>query len=88
MNETENQETVEVTIKVPKHIMKILENEKYLGWRKNDFYVASIIANISCEASAMDFNKMKALETKYGKHLGSVCYEKVEGLKVLRKAAS
>ena len=85
MSETE---TVEVTIKIPKKLMNVLEQENHFGWVKNDFYVASVIRSVSCEVNAMHYDKMKSLEAKYGKDLGTVSFEEVDGLKILQKIAA
>jgi len=35
-------ETVEVTFKLPKRLLDLLENENYFGLKKKDFYVAAV----------------------------------------------
>ena len=62
MSETE---LVEVTFKIPKKLLDVLENEKYFGWSKQDFFVAATQRSISCEITSMDFDDMKELEKKY-----------------------
>ena len=67
-------ETVEVTVKIPKRLMDVLEQEDYFGWSKQDFFVVAVQRGIGCEMSAMQFDDVKKLETKYGFDLGNVEY--------------
>ena len=76
-------ESVEVTVKIPKRLLDVLEQEEYFGWRINDFFVASIIRSISCEVNSMDIDDVRALEAKYGKGFDVVYEAEVDGLKVL-----
>ena len=66
MNKKEIQETVELTIRVPKRLMDVLEQEDYFGWNKEEFFVVAVQTAISFEMSAMDFDDVKQLEKKYG----------------------
>jgi hypothetical protein len=59
-------ETVEVTVKIPKRLMDVLEQEDYFGWSKQDFFVVAVQRGIGCELSDMPFDEMKRLEAKYG----------------------
>lgn len=45
------EETVEMTIKVPKKLIDMLEAENYFGWKKESFWVAATKTLISCEMS-------------------------------------
>ena len=59
-------ELVEVTVKIPKRLMDVLEQEDYFGWSKQDFFVVAVQRGIGCELTAMDFDKMQKLYKKYG----------------------
>jgi len=39
MSETE---LMEVTVKIPKRLLDVLEQEKYFGWSKEDFFVVAV----------------------------------------------
>ena len=77
------EETVEVTIKVPKRLMQIIENENYFGWKKEDFWVASTKRSISCEVNAMDFEEITKFYEKYGKNIDVVSFDLVQRQKRL-----
>jgi hypothetical protein len=67
-------ELVEVTVKIPKRLMDVLEQEDYFGWSKQDFFVVAVQRSISCEISEMHFDNVKQLEKKYGSDLGEFEY--------------
>ncbi len=71
-----SKETVELTIRIPKRLMDVLEQEDYFGWSKEDFFVVAVQRGIGCEMSAMDFDDMKKLETKYGFDPGEIQFNK------------
>jgi len=75
------EETVEVTIKVPKKPMKILEAEDYFGWQKNHFWIAAIKDCISCELSEMDSDEISKLKEKYGEEIDQAASVRIVELK-------
>lgn len=70
------EETVEVTIKVPKRLMEFLEDQNYFGWGKEQFFVVGARHVISGEVCEMPFDEMKELEARmeaeYGEDFGIV----------------
>ncbi len=60
------EETVEVTIRVPKRLIEMLEQEKYFGWSKENFWAAAARTRISCEINDMGIKECEAVESKYG----------------------
>lgn len=59
-------ELVEVTVKIPKRLLDVLEQEDYFGWNKQDFFVAAIKRCISCEVEDISYAESGRLEKKYG----------------------
>ena len=60
------EEYVQLTIKVPKRLIQVLEDENYFGWNKEDFFVAAIKDGISCELSELDIDEVRRIHKKYG----------------------
>lgn len=77
-------ELVEVTIKVPKRLLDVIEAENYFGWNKEDFFTAGIIRSIDIELHDLDWEHEDKLRKKYGKNIGTVYIEEDETTK-LRK---
>lgn len=77
----EKTEYVEVTVKVPKPLMEMLEQEHYFGWNRQDFFVAAVKTRISCEMSEMDMKEAKALKAKYGCDIGFYTVDSVKHIK-------
>ena len=73
-------ELVEVTFKIPKKLLDVLENEKYFGWSKQDFFVAATQSSISIEITSMHFDKMFALQKKYDFDPGLVQFDEKKSL--------
>lgn len=69
---SKQEETVEVATKVPKRLMRILEEENYFGWKKEDFFIAAIKDCISCEVSEWNFDDSEKFYRKYGKGIDTV----------------
>ena len=80
MSETE---TVEVTFKIPKHLLNVLEQEEYFGWSKQDFYVAATQSIIGAELTAMPFDEMKKVVKKHGFDPGELDFTETKILKSL-----
>jgi len=47
VNMTEKKEYVEVTVKVPKRLMQMLEDQKYFGWAREEFFTFIHYASFS-----------------------------------------
>lgn len=75
------EEFVEVTIKIPKKLMDMLEAENYFGYTKDGFFVAAIKSITGCLWSVMHYEKELKLRKKYGED--SITYELPEGLVAL-----
>jgi len=60
------EETVEVTFKVPKRIIDFLEDVEYFEWDTNDIWLAAVKIFIDAELSNMDHNEEKRLKEKHG----------------------
>ena len=60
------EETVEVTIKVPKRLMDLLEAENYLGFDKEYFFEAAIRGMIGCVVGEMDISDANKFYETYG----------------------
>ncbi len=69
-----SEETVEITIRVPKRLMDILEAENYFGWSKESFWVAAAKTRKSCDKNDMDIKDCQAIEAKYGP-IGVVAFD-------------
>ena len=75
------EETVEVTIRIPKRLMDLLEAENYFTWRKEDFWIAAIKDCISCELSEMSIDEYTRLKNKYGKGIDQAASVRIVGMK-------
>ena len=75
-----SKETIELTIRIPKRLMDVLEQEEYFGWSKQDFFVAATQGHISCEMNSMHFEKMFALKKKYDFDPGLVQFDEKKKL--------
>jgi len=64
--ELTKEEFVEVTVKVPKNIMDMLEKENFFGWDKEAFFSESVRHTIGAELSEMDVDKTKRIYKEYG----------------------
>lgn len=60
------EENVEVTVKVPKRLMQMLEGENYFGWTRDKFFTSAVKHGVSFEISRLDVNEASRLEDKYG----------------------
>ena len=60
------EETVEVTIKVPKKLLDVLEAENFLGFDREYFFEAAIRAMIGCHEGTMDIEGLQNFRKKYG----------------------
>ncbi len=67
---SKQEETVEVKVKVPKHLMDLLEKRNYFGWGKERFFMAAVRTGISAEVCELDIDEIKQLEAEYGEQLG------------------
>ena len=70
--EMSKEETVEVTVKVPKRLMDMIEKEAYFGWAKEDFFVVAARSLVSGELAEMPLDKARELEAKYGEDIDVV----------------
>jgi len=59
------EETVEVTVRVSKRLMDLLEDINYFGWQKDDFFSACVVRGTDCEINDMEIDKAQALEAKH-----------------------
>ena len=66
------QETVEVTVKVPKQLMLLIEEAKYFGWNKQSFFKVCMKCGVSSCLNDMTFDEMKGLQSKYDDELWTV----------------
>lgn len=64
------QETVEVTVKVPKRLMDLLEAENYIGWKPEDFFEAAISSMIGLTVNNMTYQDSKEFHQKHGEDVG------------------
>jgi len=62
----DKEEYVEVTVKVPKRLMELLEDQEYFGWNKDDFFTVATHRSIDCELSEMDVTESECIEKKFG----------------------
>jgi len=67
-------ETVEVTIKVPKSLMDLLEEQNYFGWEKEDFFKMAIKSGISITVDEMTYDEIKRFNEKYGKDITTIYF--------------
>jgi len=72
------EEFVEVTVKVPKHIMDMLEKEKFFGWDKEAFFSESVRHTIGAELSEMDVDETQRIYKEYGKDIDVITVVKLE----------
>jgi len=61
-----NEETVEVTVKVPKKFMQFLEDQKYFGQTREEWLLNAVKCMISGHAGNMDIDTLERLKRKYG----------------------
>jgi len=67
-----SKELVEVTTKVPKSLMKLLEAENYLGWDRKVFFESAIRALICISLGHMTLEDEKRIHEKYGRDVGVI----------------
>lgn len=75
-------ETVEVTFRLPKRLLKILEEQNYFEWNKQHFFIAAVISFMSCNVNDMNYDKAEEVFRKYGKDF-DVVHSEVKQLKTL-----
>jgi len=63
---SEKEEFVEVKVKVPKVLMRLLEDQNYFGRGKQKFFTDAVRCLVSCEFSELDVHEVSRLEDKYG----------------------
>ena len=80
MKRMSEKELVEVTFKLPKKLLDVLENEKYFGWSKQDFFVAATQRSISCEINSMDIDDITKLKKKYDFDPGLIQFDEKKTL--------
>lgn len=68
---SEKEQYVEVTIRVPKKLMELLEAEDYLGWKREDFFEAAIRGHIGITVDNFPWEEAEAFFRKYGKNIHS-----------------
>ena len=61
-----------MTIKVPRLLLKLLEEQNYFGWTKEEFHVEAVKAGIGIATSNMDMDEAAKLHKKYGKNIDMV----------------
>lgn len=66
------EEYVEVTIMVPKSLMKLLENEKFLGWKRGKFFESAIRSLICISLRHMTLEDEKRIHEKYSRDVGVI----------------
>ncbi len=66
---------VEITVKVPKRLIALLEAEDYFGWSKEEFFVVSVTRSISCEANELDADAMQRFYNKHGDQVDVVSFD-------------
>ena len=66
---SEKTEIVEITIRVPKKLMDIVEAENYLGWKRDDFFEAAVRSMVGITIRNMLFEDMGKFQDTYGKDL-------------------
>jgi len=67
--EIKEQDLVEVTIKVPKKLMKLLEEQEYFRFDRQYFFEAAIRSLIGCTIGAWDHPELEAFYEKYGRNI-------------------
>jgi hypothetical protein len=73
-------EIVEVTAKIPKRILNVLEQENYFGWSKQDFWTAAAQSLISSELTEMDADEREAIIEKHGFDPGLLNFTEIKQL--------
>ena len=63
------EETVEVTIKIPKKLLDVLEAENFLGFDREYFFEAAVRGMIGCYEGSMDIEGLQNFRKKYGKNV-------------------
>lgn len=61
------EETVEVTIKIPKKLLDVLEAENFFGFGREYFFEAAVRGMIGCYESELDIEDLLKFGEKYGK---------------------
>ena len=61
-----SEETVEITVKVPKRFIQFLEDQRYFGQTREEWILNAVKSMISGYASNMSVNELRKLEKKYG----------------------
>jgi len=72
------EDNVRVNIKVPRHIMEMLEKEKYFGWDKEAFFTAGVHHCIGAELCEMTVDETDRLERLYGEDLNLITVVRLE----------
>lgn len=67
-------ELVEVTIKVPKRIMRLLEAENYFGYTKDEFFVAAVKGHIGVAADNISYETTLRVNKKYGSEISTYTF--------------
>jgi len=62
----EKEEYVEVTVKVPKRLMELLEDQNYFGWSQEEYFTACMLRGTDCELNELDVTESERLQKKYG----------------------
>lgn len=62
-------ETVEVTLKLPQKIVDTIEDLKYYGWSRNEFFEQAVRNYLSCCTNNLELDECNRIEQKYGKEL-------------------
>ena len=57
---------IEVSFMIPEKLLKVLEDQQYFGYGKQDFFVLATQRGISCELTSMDYDRAKEIEEKHG----------------------
>jgi len=70
MSKKETVELVEVTIRVPKELIDLLEAENYLNYDREYFWEAAIRGLISSTTGAFVYADMMKFRKKYGPRVG------------------
>jgi hypothetical protein len=71
MSEKET-EYEKVTVKVPKKLMQLIQDQNYFGRTPEQFFTDSVRYGVAVELNAMPCNKANRLERKYGIEAASV----------------
>jgi len=68
------EETVEVTIKVPKSLMDLLEEQNYFGWTKEEFFKTAIKSCIDITVNELTWDENQRFYEKYGKDITTLYF--------------